>query len=252
MSAAPGTAPLVDVAFVIDATSSTTNVFRALSELMLDEVRTIQKDNKETDLRYAVVAYRDPVDDHHNRPGYRVILVDGAEDPPDRHDVQQFTAHTEAVQEFMANVKSYGGWDEPEDWAGALDIALHTLEWRSGKKCIFWITDANAHGSRFSNEARDPHDDQIERLVALVQEMARERIYFIGMNIKKGRDGGCEKTLAEIEKIYRAAGGPSFVAESFRPDWNDGEFDGEEWSPEVMAEFEATISRSLQRHGRRF
>jgi hypothetical protein len=225
----PRTKP-VDLVFVLDATASTESVFESMRDQVADQAFAFHTQNREVLDSYGVVIYRDPVDL-----------------PDDRHEFFQLTDKREAVEEFLAGIKSYGGRDDPEDWAGALDIALHRMNWRDGKKCIFWITDANAHGTKFSGDPRDRHNDQEPILERYIQEMARQRIYFVGINIMKGTDPGCERTLNAIRQIYDRAGGPSFQVETFRPIWDRDKFDGDGWPREVVEAFQETINATMRR-----
>ena len=221
---------LVDLAFVVDATASTESVFQSLRDRVIDTAFDFHAQNRRVDDQYAVVIYRDPVDR-----------------PEDKNEFMDFTPSLEEVEEYLAKVESYGGRDDPEDWVGALDIALHQISWRGGKKCIFWITDACAHGSEFSEEKVDHHDDQAPLLRNLVVEMARENFYFVGINIMKGADRGCAKTLAAIREIYDREGGKSFIVEEFKPVWDRDLYDGDGWPPEVMVRFQETVAASLRR-----
>ena len=221
---------LVDLVFVVDATASTESVFQSLRDRVVDTAFDFHSRNRRVNDQYAVVIYRDPVDR-----------------PEDRNEFMDFTSSLEDVEEYLEQVQSYGGRDDPEDWVGALDIALHQLSWRGGKKCIFWITDACAHGSEFSEEKVDRHDDQAPLLRNLVVEMAKANIYFVGINIMKGTDRGCAKTLAAIRDIYDREGGKSFVTEEFRPVWDRDLYDGDGWPPDVIERFQETISASLTR-----
>ena len=220
----------VDLVFVVDATASTESVFRSLQDQVINTAFDFHVHNRQVDDRYGVVIYRDPVDR-----------------PEDKNEFFDLTNSLEAVEEYLAGVESYGGRDDPEDWVGGLDLALHRISWRGGKKCIFWITDANAHGSEFSLEKNDRHDDQAPLLRALIQEMATSNVYFVAINIKKGTDPGCEKTLNVARQIYQEAGGKSFIVQDFTPLWDRDQYDGDDWPPHVMENFQATVSASLRR-----
>ena len=45
--------------------------------------------------------------------------------------------------------------------------------------------------------------------------MAARNIYFIGINVKKGGEPGCGKTLSELRTIVEGAGGKPFTIEDF-------------------------------------
>jgi hypothetical protein len=221
----------VDLVFVLDATASTECVFEHMRDQVADVAAGFHQQNRQVLDSYAVVIYRDPVDNP-------------------REDVNEFlplTDNLEAVEQYLRDVVSSGGRDDPEDWAGALDLALHSIVWRTGKKCIYWITDANAHGQKFSGDPRDAHNDQEARLERLIQEMAQKRIYFVGINVKKGTDPGCERTLNAARAIYDEAKGPSFQVENFELNWDRDQYGGNDWPTYVIDRFQETITGTLQR-----
>ena len=241
----------IDVCFVLDATNSTGPVLDALKQRVVDitcEMQFSRQQGVYLSRKYAVVAYRDPVDCP--PPGSAARREIMPEHPFDVHEFQDFQG-AESLEEYIGTIQSYGGGDQAEDWAGALDMALHQLSWRNGKKCIFWIADANAHGKRFSLESeKDTHDAEGPRLEALAREMAGLDIYFIGINIKKGTDPGCARTLSELRTIVGAAGGKPFTIEDFTipidpevgfviPD--------QEFSPDCLDDFVGTVRGQMDR-----
>jgi hypothetical protein len=190
----------VDLLFLVDATASTKCTIKCIRAQCADTTVDLREKYRNIDPRFAVVAYRDPID-HEG----------------DQHESLDFTESREILQSFLANVKSYGGRDDAEDLAGGIELALG-LSWRpSAKKCVFLVTDANAHGSRFSGLSPDPHEEQGERLVDLVRQMAQRRIYLHGINIKKGRDPGAQRTFEQILEIYEEERGPKPVVHEFTP-----------------------------------
>ena len=151
------------------------------------------------------------------------------------------------VQELM-KVECDGGNDDPEDWVGALTCALDVLKWRDGsKKCIVWISDANAHGRRFCGF--DNHNEEEAKLPPLVERMAEDRVYFVGINVIKGEDTGCQTTLQEMRNIYQAAGGPSFISEEFKPIYNEDLYGEDDWPADILEDFMQTIQRTLSKLG---
>jgi hypothetical protein len=190
----------LDLLFLIDATSSTKCVIRGIRAQCFDTTRDIHDRYANVDVHFGVVAYRDPVDN-----------------PDDQHDVLDFTPSAERLQDFLASVKSYGGRDDCEDIAGGLELAL-SLAWRpDAKKCLFLVTDANAHGGRFSGLDPDPHEDQTPRLEDFVRQLARRRVYVNAINIRKGGDAGAERTLDAFSEIYAEEGGPVLQISTFAP-----------------------------------
>jgi hypothetical protein len=228
MSAARRTKKL-DMVFVIDATHSTNCVLSAMKDQAMDTAFNIHMFRREVDDNYGVIVYRDPVDM-----------------PTDRNEFFQLTSDREAVADFLGTVTAYGGGDDPEDWVGALRIALEQMRWRDGKKCLFWIADANAHGSDWSLELNDHHNAQGDLLAPLIEEVARRGIYFIALNIRKWGETGCEKSLARAKEIYEAAGGPSFVVTDY--EYTSGDrWDDEAATRDNLGPLKDTINATLTR-----
>lgn len=258
----------IDLVFVLDGTMK--GVFDNLKYEIVDTVTDFHMKNRRADDRYAVVVYRDPVDRR-----------------DDKHEFLQLTSSSEELEMWLDNIKSWGGGDDPEDWAGALKIVLDQVAWRDGKKSVFWISDADAHGPRFSGlGAADRHPDQEAVLVDLVRRMVRENIYFQAINIKKGSDKGCERTLTEIKAIYQemrgkpvmwddfecpreadeahAKGSADFfgpvltdeqlermIAEGKFGESEDVSMEGDKWSQEVLDKFQETINGTMNRSAAR-
>jgi hypothetical protein len=225
---------MYDLVFVLDATNSNGPVFPVLRDEISDRAHDIHLRFKKVQGRYGVVVYRDPVDS-----------------PEDKNEFFQLNPSSEVLADYLDTVNAYGGRDDPEDWVGALQIALNQMAWReTSKKCIFWVTDANAHGPRFSVETRDRHPEEEAKLPPLIEECARRRIYIVVLNIRKMGDPGCQKTASVCREIYLNAGGPSFTIVDYdcgKPDMDLDNWTGEGWSPDAIRGLEATISATLRR-----
>jgi hypothetical protein len=206
-----------DMVFVLDATNSTEHILSSIFDQILDTTSQFHSLNHTISDKYGVVIYRDP--------------VDNPNDPYDINEFRQLSADRESFSDYLVEVKGYGGRDDPEDWVGAFELALHRIKWREGsEKCLFWIADANAHGSEYSLEPRDRHNEEAPKLTRLIREAAQKQIYFIGINVKKGRDSGCEKTLVKVREIYEAEGVAELVTiGDFVCYWEIDKWEGEDW-----------------------
>jgi hypothetical protein len=221
-----------DFVFVVAGTLSTPFVLQILKEEIVEWAFDVRVFRRDLNLQCGVVIYRDPVDDPNN--------------PEDINEFFQLTSDFESVEHYLADVRRCGGRDSPEDWVGGLSLALNEMNWRDGKKCIFWITDENAHGSRFSLARYDKHDDQAELLPPLIERAAKEQIYFVVMNLRGFCDPGCEKTAGILKEIYLEAGGPSFAIVDFNCSGDSNEWMGGKWGLEVVEAFGETIKRTLK------
>lgn len=122
-----GRVPL-DVAFVIDTTGSMGDeIDRLKKTLDLIHFRLAHLDPA-ADVRFGLVEYKDRGDDFVTR-------------------AIPFTSDIETFRASLANLRAYGGGDEPEDVQAGLQEALHGLLWRDGNavKVAFLIGDAPPH-----------------------------------------------------------------------------------------------------------
>ncbi|KAK8870787.1 hypothetical protein M9Y10_008674 [Tritrichomonas musculus] len=172
--------------------------------------------------------------------------VDRVKFPVDKNVAIPFCDNIETLSIELGKVECDGGNDDQEDWVGALSLALNDFNWREGsKRCIFWISDANAHGKSFNAKGEDNYNEEEPKLMNLTQQMAEKRIYFVGINIKKGTDPGCEKTLNAMKEVYESNGGPSFMIQEFKVTV-DPELGNDDWTPTELGDFEKTITQSLR------
>ena len=143
----------------------------------------------------------------------------------------------------MLKVECGGGNDEPDDWAGAIQCALN-LNWRpDSKKIKVLISDANAHGNKFCGY--DNHNDQEDISTNLIITMAKNKFYFIGINIIIGESEGCKITLNEMKTIYEQEGGQSFISEEFRPIYDEDLYGEDNWTQDVLDNFMPSIKRAI-------
>lgn len=274
----------VDICFVIDATAHTQSVLRGMIEHANDLSNELQTRNRQANIKYGAVIYRDPVDyrelpsdsipsdvqaqikeieerkkqerihrlkeagvydeEYEKRKEEEVHNFDREKYPINKNVSIEFKSNIESLIDEIKKVESNGGNDDPEDWAGALKCALNELEWGEGsERCIVWIADANAHGRRYCGY--DNHNEEERKLQPSIEEAAEKRIHFIGINVTKGIDDGCKRTLEEIRDIYSSAQGPSFIYEEFKPVFNADLFDDDNWPKDVIEQFMQTIKNAL-------
>lgn len=142
----------------------------------------------------------------------------------DVHQVLDFDEEIENLSLFLEDVKLSGGGDGPEDFAGALSIALDQLSWRNGKKIIFWFANGPAHGKRFCYIPN--HQEEEPKLVQLVERIAKEDYNFIGLIVKdfctnerkKNTDDRTRRTFNEMRDIFYQYNSKIFKIEDIDPD----------------------------------
>lgn len=167
----------------------------------------------------------------------------------------QFSNDYEKLVSELMKVECDGGNDMPEDWVGALQTALYELKWHEeSRKCIIWISDANAHGKRFCGF--DNHNEEEPKMEPLVRRLAEEKIDFIGINvIKSESNNGCHQTLQEMKTMYESflppkdtdQNLPSFIIEEFKADYDANLYGENDWPNDVIDDFMATVSSSLKK-----
>jgi hypothetical protein len=189
----------MDILFVIDATGSMQNAIDAAREKASDLAFELHINNRVANFTFGCVCYRDPVDA-----------------PSDKHEFIDLDPRVAALTVWLESIKAVGGGDEPEDYAGALEIAFSgKITWRDGRHALIWMADAPAHGTMFGGTAR--HNDQAPRLCGLVARMAHEKYYVSAIDLS----GWATRTYQEMKKIYDAHGGPSFVIDTMHLETED-------------------------------
>lgn len=276
----------VDVIFVLDATSSSQCVFTAMINHAESIVDDLNLQFKRALIYCGAVIYRDPVDYSKSPPEtdkdpesraeieryeaeFRAVrlrirkekgiyneaeelkkeerrkLFDNVKYPENINVAIDLVADTDKLITELEKIECKSGHDEQEDWAGALDIALNDISWRNeSKKLIVWIADANAHGKRYCGV--ENHQEEESKLEPLVVKMARSNIYFIGINIRKGKDSGCQMTLQEMKKIYQRNGGKSFNIETINVSL-DPDMDDDDIPPGFLNDFKQTVANTIRR-----
>lgn len=120
----------LDIAFVVDATGSMGDEISYLQSELLDVLRKVEGNLKNTDVRYGSVFYRDKGDEYVTR----------------KFD---FSENAEDLIGFIKKQKAAGGGDTPEAVVEALQVAVDELKWSTGNstKIMFLILDAPPHQS---------------------------------------------------------------------------------------------------------
>lgn len=117
----------IDVAFVIDTTGSMGDEIQRIKATLGTLTDRLQALDREADLRYAAVLYRDLGDAYVTR-------------------THGFTTELDAFAEAIQGVEASGGGDGPESLNQGLAVAVDRLAWRSGvARLAFVIGDAPPH-----------------------------------------------------------------------------------------------------------
>lgn len=278
----------VDICFILDATVGNQSIFMGMIDQISDLEFDLKEQNRCANIKFGAVIMRDPVDWRPPPPSQlseeeikslrehemnmkeerrRRLTLNGLWDddlenyraenerhydrekyPFDKNVPIPFKNNVENLIIELLKVECGGGNDEPEDWAGAIQCSLN-LNWRpDSKKIIVLISDANAHGNKLCGY--DNHNDQEDILTNLIQAIAQNKFYFVGINIIKGGSEGCKITLNQMKTIYEQAGGRGFISEEFRPIYDEVLFGEDNWTQDVLDSFMQTIKRAIYQVGR--
>jgi len=130
------TTPVIDIAFVVDATGSMADEINYLKAELKDVINQVKEELPESVVRTGSVFYRDHGDDYVTRNS-------------------DFSKDISKTVSFIAQQYARGGGDFPEAVDDALEVAVNDLNWSetSTSKILFLILDAPPH-SRPENTVR--------------------------------------------------------------------------------------------------
>ena len=143
---------VLDLAFVVDATGSMGDEISYLQSELLDVLKKIERQLKNTTVRYGSVFYRDEGDDYVTR---KFDFSDKAED----------------LIGFIKKQSAGGGGDTPEAVVEAMKVSVDELKWsnENSTKIMFLILDAPPHHS----------EQNIKELYSKIKAAAKKGITII-------------------------------------------------------------------------
>ncbi|MEM7262402.1 MAG: VWA domain-containing protein, partial [Planctomycetota bacterium] len=117
----------LDVLFLIDTTGSMQDEIEQIKNSLLSVTKRVRSLEREFDLRYGAVLYRDIGDEYVTK-------------------AHPFTGDIEAFDVALKDVRADGGGDGPESLNQGLAVAIDHAEWRkTAAKVVFLIADAAPH-----------------------------------------------------------------------------------------------------------
>jgi len=142
----------LDLVFVVDATGSMGDEINYLKSELLDVLKKVESNLKNTNVRYGSVFYRDNGDDYLTR----------------KFD---FSNDAEDMIKFIQNQQADGGGDTPEAVVEALDSSIDELAWNkeNSTKLMFLLLDAPPHLT----------DENIEKLHQKIKLASKKGITII-------------------------------------------------------------------------
>jgi hypothetical protein len=179
------TAEAVDLAFLIDCTSSMSPYIESVKQNIKTIVKQICQTNNKLNLRLAVVAYRDLCD-------------------AQRFEVMDFDSSIVRFENFVGSLKAIGGGDGPEDMAGGIQKA-NRLSWNNPTRLAFLIADYPCHGTEFHGSSDENYPDGTPgiNIVDEIRSLLNNRPENGSMSLHFGRITHCtDKMIDRLLKHY--------------------------------------------------
>ena len=145
----------IDIMFIMDLTGSMGIWLNEAKHNIKKITEEISDNNPGAKIRLSFIGYRD-FDNKGDKREYEII---------------EFTENIENFIFLIKKFECYGGGDQPEDIAGALNEALK-MDWKSNAKYVVLVCDAPCHGSKYHEisldnfSGGDPDGLIIEDLIA--------------------------------------------------------------------------------------
>jgi len=135
----------LDVLFLIDTTGSMSDEIEQVKDTLLSVTQKLRSLDREFDLRYGAVLYRDVTDDYVTK-------------------AHAFTSDIQAFDDALQVIRAAGGGDTPESLNQGLAEAVGRMDWRAGAaKVMFLIADAPPHLD-YADDV--PYDESLKAAVA--------------------------------------------------------------------------------------
>ncbi|WP_052248440.1 TonB-dependent receptor plug domain-containing protein [Chryseobacterium taiwanense] len=145
----------LDLAFVVDATGSMGDEIAYLQSELLDVLKKVESNLKNTEVRYGSVFYRDQGDEYVTK----------------KFD---FNDNADQLLKFIKEQNAAGGGDFPEAVVEAMDVSVNELKWstENSTKIIFLILDAPPHQS----------EENIDKLFKYIKTASQKGITVIPLS----------------------------------------------------------------------
>ena len=187
---------IVDIIYLIDSTGSMGEETKNASKIVIANSEHFKRTYPKIDFQFGIIYYNDPIDALRDFNKYF-----------------QLTKDLEQIKNFCDNWINQDGGDGAEDWVGGYKLALDEINWRNGRKIIYHICDAPAHGRKYSKEFDDNHQEEIyeKELDTLMERCALKGIEIVGYY----SNNSAKDSFEECKKIYDSKNGKSFQIEKY-------------------------------------
>ena len=169
-----------DIIYMIDSTGSMESWIDAAADRCLNISEELKIKFPHLEFYFGGIFYRDPVDSEE-----------------DIHEVFDLTNNMSELRDDFRNIKATGGGDDPEDWVGAYEKSINSINWKDGTKLIIHIADAPAHTKEFCG--KENHEKEAGKLPKMLKICADKGIKIIGFSI----DENSKKSFEVCEQYYK-------------------------------------------------
>lgn len=191
----------LDILFIIDSTMSTNTYLEDIKKNFNEMIKDICKKCPTATIFIGFIGYTD----------FSEL------DLGDQYIDIDFTDKKEEISKKIENLEPHGGGDEPEDLAGAFDLALQK-KWKGFSRFAILATDAPCHGMEFHDKDMEdnyPTGDRYKRdIKKFVRLFAQKNISLFCLKIKNVTDIMFNIFKEEYEKGKQKESSSQFIIQS--------------------------------------
>lgn len=161
----------IDFCVMIDCTGSMGSYINMSRNKIKDIIKQVKEQYAESQIRVAIVAYRDIKD-------------------ANRYKVFHFSEDLDKAKKFLDGLQACGGGDIPEDVNGGFQKVLYELKWQSPIRTLVHVADAPCHGKTFHNCDDDyPNGHKNDKpWNQIFKDLVEERIDYMFLKISSSTD----------------------------------------------------------------
>ncbi|KAJ3121640.1 hypothetical protein HK098_003497 [Nowakowskiella sp. JEL0407] len=187
----------IDLCFLVDCTASMESLIDTVRFELYNIIHALSSELQFETANVAFVGYRDFYNKH------------------DQFVIRDFTSDLNEMRNFIANVKTFGNFDNAEDVIGGYDMAVNRIRWtQRNHKLIVHFADYGGHCTGWNSGASDNYSDpnliqnprcRPEKMDTYVKDMIENGIYVIFVQL--GQPRNTQETVAQIKALFKSYGG---------------------------------------------
>ena len=177
-----------DIIYMIDSTGSMNEWIDAAADRCLNISEELKLKFPHLEFYFGGIFYRDPIDCEE-----------------DVHDVFDLTNRMSELKDNFRNIKATGGGDDPEDWVGAYEKAINSINWKDGTKLVIHIADSAAHTQEFcGNENHEEESGKLQKVLKICADKGIKIIAFAINDMAKLSFDVCEKYYNNYNGFFKS------------------------------------------------